>query len=84
MVHVDGSLTTCCLDEGMQNKLGNLKETPLNTLWNGKTINQWRRAQIEGKFDQSGPLCSHCNWKSAGAYPAEKVKEWLAKQSSKK
>lgn len=76
MIHVDGSLTTCCLDEGMQNKLGNIRTQSLRELWHGETINRWRQAQIEGRFTDSGPLCAHCNWKSAGAYPKEKVKEW--------
>ena len=80
MVHVDGSLTTCCLDEGMKNKLGNLKDTPLAKLWDGETINRWRMAQIRGDFEKSGPLCTTCNWKSAGAYPDEKAKEWLQKR----
>ena len=83
MVHVDGSLTTCCLDEGMKNTLGNLKETPLSVLWNGDKINRWRLAQVNGEFEKSGPLCTSCNWKSAGAYPEQKVKEWLAKRTIK-
>ena len=77
MVHVDGSLTTCCLDEGMKNKLGNLKDSSLKELWHGEKINQWRIAQIEGRFDDSGPLCAGCNWRSAGAYPKKKAQEWL-------
>lgn len=80
MVHVDGSLTTCCLDEGLKNKLGNLKEKSLVELWNGPTINRWRKAQIEGKFEESGPLCSSCNWRSAGAYPKHKAEAWLKGQ----
>ena len=76
MVHVDGSVTTCCLDEGMVNTLGNLKKKSLQKIWNGDTINRWRKAQIEGNFDQSGPLCTSCNWRSAGAYPTEKAIAW--------
>ena len=51
MVHVDGSVTTCCLDEGMVNCLGNLRHTSLDKLWNGPKINQWRQAQIDGTFE---------------------------------
>ena len=79
MVHVDGSLTTCCLDEGLKNKLGSLKESSLQELWHGETINRWREAQIQGNFDESGPLCNACNWRSAGAYPQEKAISWLQK-----
>jgi len=28
MVHVDGSVTTCCLDERLENRIGNLVQTP--------------------------------------------------------
>ena len=84
MVHVNGSVTTCCLDEGMANCLGNLKENTLNEIWNGKKINEWRMAQIEGKFDESGPLCSTCNWKSAGEYPKDKANAWKKSQENNK
>lgn len=84
MVHVDGSLTTCCLDEGMKNCLGNLKENSLSELWNGKTINEWRLAHVEGRFSDSGPLCSSCNWKSAGAYPNKKAERWRAEYEKAK
>lgn len=77
MVHVDGSLTTCCLDEHLENKLGNLREQSLGALWDGETVNAWRQAHVEGRFEDSGPLCTRCNWRSAGAYPPDKVAAWL-------
>ena len=79
MVHVDGDVTTCCLDEHLENRIGNLKETPLSELWKGETMHSWRMAQIEGKFEDSGPLCDQCNWQSAGSYPDEKVEAYLEK-----
>ncbi|MCB9760423.1 MAG: SPASM domain-containing protein [Alphaproteobacteria bacterium] len=79
MVHVDGSVTTCCLDEHMENRIGNLRETPLAQLWNGEIMNAWRRAHVEGRFEDSGPLCPRCNWRSAGATPDETVEAWLAR-----
>ena len=77
MVHVDGDVTTCCLDEHLENKVGNLRQNPLAQIWHGETMNRWRVAHIEGRFADSGPLCTRCNWKSAGAYPADKAKPWL-------
>ncbi|MFO0004454.1 MAG: SPASM domain-containing protein, partial [bacterium] len=38
MVHVDGRVTTCCLDEHLENTLGNLRDTPLAELWGGAQI----------------------------------------------
>ncbi len=77
MVHTDGRLTTCCLDEHMENALGNLTQRSLNELWHGQTMQRWRQAQIEGRFEDSGPYCTRCNWRSAGAYPPEKVAAYL-------
>lgn len=77
MVHVDGDVTTCCLDEHLENRLGNLRQTPLHALWDSEQINQWRLAHIEGRFSDSGPLCDRCNWQSAGAYPEEAAQQWL-------
>ena len=77
MVHVDGSVTTCCLDEHMENRIGNLRESSLQELWHGERMNRWRVAHMEGRFADSGPLCTRCNWRSAGAYPADKADSWL-------
>lgn len=78
MVHVNGDLTTCCLDEHLVNRLGNVRDTPLAELWNGPTLHRWRVAQAEGRFADSGPYCTRCNWRSAGAHPPEAVDAYLA------
>jgi radical SAM protein with 4Fe4S-binding SPASM domain len=78
MVQVNGDVTTCCLDEHLENRLGNLREQSLATLWRGEPIDVWRLAQIEGRFEDSGPLCTRCNWRSAGAFPDDKADAWLA------
>jgi len=83
MMHVDGDVTTCCLDEHLENRLGNINTQPLSQIWDGATINRWRLAHIEGRFNESGPLCDRCNWKSAGAYPADKAATWLASHRKK-
>ncbi len=78
MVYVDGDVTTCCLDEHLVNRLGNLSQSSLLEIWRGEEVEGWRLAQVEGRFEDSGPLCTSCNWKSAGAYPADKAAQWLA------
>ena len=78
MVHVNGDVTTCCLDEHLENRLGNLREKTLSALWKSPMLNRWRLAHIEGRFGDSGPLCPRCNWQSAGAYPDDKAATWLA------
>jgi len=77
MVQVNGDVTTCCLDEHLENRLGSLRTSTLSELWNGETINRWRLAHIEGRFKDSGPLCPRCNWRSAGSYPEGKAAAWL-------
>lgn len=77
MVTVSGDLTTCCLDERLENRLGNINETPLATLWSSETIHRWRIAHAEGRFEDSGPLCTRCNWRSAGAVDEARLQKYL-------
>lgn len=81
MVHVDGTVTTCCLDELLENALGNLRESTLSELWYGALIESWRLAHAEGRFEDSGPACQRCNWRSAGALSEEELQEWLKRRS---
>jgi hypothetical protein len=82
MVHTDGRLTTCCLDEHMENVLGRLQDASFAELWWGPTIHRWRIAQIEGRFEDSGPYCTRCNWQSGGSYPPDKVAAYLEARGS--
>jgi radical SAM protein with 4Fe4S-binding SPASM domain len=77
MVQVNGDVTTCCLDEGLENVVGNMTKNTLGEIWYGSTMNRWRLAHAEGRFADSGPLCTRCNWRSAGAYPEDKLKAWV-------
>ncbi len=77
MVHLNGDLTTCCLDTGLKNRLGNLCEQSLEDLWHGPTIHVWRLAQIRGDFGSSGPYCTECDWWSAGTYPDALIERYL-------
>lgn len=79
MVHLNGDLTTCCLDLALENRLGNLVSESLQSLWQGPTIHRWRLAQIRGEFENSGPCCTHCNFESAGAATDEHIKAYLEK-----
>ena len=79
MVQVNGDVTTCCLDEHLVNKIGNLTQQSLVDIWNSEQMNQWRIAQIEGRFEDSGPLCTKCNWRSAGGHPTEDAERWKIK-----
>ncbi|NOZ87609.1 MAG: hypothetical protein GXP49_15360 [Deltaproteobacteria bacterium] len=84
VVNHNGDVTTCCLDVKMKNKLGNLGQESLVSLWRGPKIHSWRIAQILGRFDMSGPACPDCNYKSAGTYPQRKIVEYLEKTGEAK
>ena len=84
MVHVNGDVTTCCLDEHLENKIGNLAEESLDKIWNSEKMNRWRAAQIDGRFEDSGPLCLRCNWRSAGGLSDARAEEWLQKQEKER
>ena len=77
MVYVNGDLTTCCLDQHLENKLGNIVESSFDSLWNGETNHRWRVLQVLDKYAESGPYCGACNWRSAGAMPHDKVLAYL-------
>ena len=78
MVQVNGDVTVCCLDEHLENKLGNVNVTPLAELWSGARLNGWRQAHIDGRFADSGPYCTRCNWRSAGALAPDRIASWRA------
>lgn len=77
MVYVNGDVTTCCLDQHLENNLGNVTKTPFDVIWNGPTNHGWRVAQTEDRYGDSGPYCDVCNWQSAGAMPHDKVIDYL-------
>jgi radical SAM protein with 4Fe4S-binding SPASM domain len=79
MVYVNGDVTTCCLDQHLENNLGNLTRESLQVIWHGPTNHGWRVSQVQDDYGSSGPYCSSCNWRSAGAMPHDKVVEYLKK-----
>ena len=60
IIHRNGDVSVCCFDIRMENKIGNVNETPLHELWDSELINRWRVAHIKGEFDKAAPLCSKC------------------------
>ncbi len=79
MVYVNGDVTTCCLDQHLDNKLGNMAEQSLSQIWNGPTNHRWRLLHVLDRYEESGPYCGACNWRSAGAMPHDKVTAYLEK-----
>ena len=78
-IDVNGNITTCCLDIGMKNKIGNLKDMDLYEAWTSDKIEKWRKAQMEGRFDESGPFCLQCNFLTAEQLPKKVFEEFRKK-----
>jgi radical SAM protein with 4Fe4S-binding SPASM domain len=79
MIHVNGDVTTCCLDEHLENKVGNINQKPLSEIWRSPKLERWRQEHLDGKYDQSGPLCGRCNWRSAGMLSDEEAEQFRCK-----
>jgi radical SAM protein with 4Fe4S-binding SPASM domain len=60
IIYRNGDVSVCCIDIYMKNKIGNVNEKSLNEIWNSELLKKWRIAQIEGKFEESGPICGNC------------------------
>ncbi len=54
----DGLVVPCCFDKDADHRLGDLKNTPFQTIWHGKTYQNFRRRLLGGrdKID----ICTNC------------------------
>ena len=84
MIHVNGDVTTCCLDEHLENKVGNINQKPLSEIWSSSTLEGWRQAHLDGNYAQSGPLCGRCNWRSAGMLSDEEAEKYRSQSNNAK
>jgi len=82
MIHVNGDVTTCCLDEQLENKVGNINQKPLSEIWKSSILERWRQAHLDGNYDQSGPLCGRCNWRSAGMLSDEEAEIYRSQSNN--
>ncbi|MFH1849554.1 MAG: SPASM domain-containing protein [archaeon] len=72
----DGVVTVCCLDPERELAIGNVKDTPLDLLWQGKKISQYRIWHILGQFDQM-PKCMFCNNLDSPKISDDEIVEYL-------
>ncbi len=59
VVLADGSVTACDQDLRGARAFGNLADSSLECLWQGKAAQRLRRAHLDGAFDEL-PLCTAC------------------------
>jgi len=74
----NGKVVQCVVDYDAKYVAGNVNETSLQSIWQGK-LKEIRDAQLEGRFDTS-PVCANCSdWQSEKPTKIvmERVKSWL-------
>lgn len=61
VVNWDGTVPLCCLDTENEIILGNLNENTIQEIWKGEKLNNIRKKQIEGRFDEIS-MCRNCKF----------------------
>ena len=59
VVRYDGTVLPCCNFPGMKMPIGNVFETSVEDLWNGKQINDLRQLHLEGRYREN-EICKQC------------------------
>lgn len=57
----DGRVTTCCVDYQGKGIIGDVNEELLSKIWQGKVLQNIRRAHLENEYDTI-PLCNKCQF----------------------
>lgn len=60
-IHWDGNVALCVGDIDGKHRLGNLGESSIKDLWNGKEISTIRALHRKSEF-AAIPLCRTCDW----------------------
>lgn len=55
----DGTVLMCCGDYSIKNPLGNIKNEKLSDIWQGKTLEKYRKIHLEKRFDEI-EACRNC------------------------
>lgn len=59
VVQWNGDIVPCCRDYNAVNKLGNVRESSLKEIWNGKAYQEFRRQMTLGEF-KDNKICPNC------------------------
>lgn len=58
----NGDVMPCCMDAFKKLKIGNLRKSSLEELWNSPFLQKICQIHLEGRYEEI-PLCNHCgNW----------------------
>jgi radical SAM protein with 4Fe4S-binding SPASM domain len=68
----NGDVMPCCMDVFKKLRLGNLRNSSLQQLWNSPFLQGIRRIHLQERYEEI-PLCSHCgNWWYSGKEPKKR------------
>lgn len=56
----DGTVVPCCQDVDAKHALGNVKDAPLDEIWNSEKMQKMRQLHLDGRAGEI-PLCRGCN-----------------------
>ncbi len=62
MVDSEGNITVCCVDEVLENKVGNLKEMDLKQALESEKLRKWIEAQERQDYKNMAPKCRNCSF----------------------
>ena len=60
MVDSLGNISVCCIDESLNNKIGNLRDMDIKEALDSPKLKQWIIAQEEQDKEKMGPACKEC------------------------
>lgn len=60
-IHVNGDVSTCCVDWDKKLRIGNVHASSLSDIWAGQKLKNIQNLHLEGKKD-SIPACSQCTY----------------------
>ena len=86
-VRSNGDVSPCCVDWVGGTNLGNILETPIQEIWNGETMYEFRKMQLENRRKENSS-CGQCELVSNDYYtrdnidgfPVERLREGMKGQ----
>jgi radical SAM protein with 4Fe4S-binding SPASM domain len=60
MIHFNGEVALCCVDNHYENKIGNVFDNSVNEVWNGEYFNKMRALHEEKNWNMVG-ICKDCD-----------------------
>lgn len=60
-INSDGNVSACCMDWNQSLLIGNIKQTPIKSVWQGSPLREYRKQHIVNDYHEMA-LCQRCNY----------------------